>query len=203
MPKHSNGLSRAEKIIAFLYEYGKGKKEHIRFEDIVVGVFKKYPGEFHLKGYKEYPDSGDLVHKPLYDFKKKGYLTAANKVFSLTDRGLEYAKRLATGRTEESPNGDRLSRSASAEVGRIKHLEGFGLYREGNKEQLSENDFYNYYAVTVRTTRNAFFGRMETIKATVEELKRIPENELYAEIVKYHEYLNEKFAKLSDYFINQ
>jgi len=94
MKNNTNNLSRSEKILLFLYKFGKGKKTKVRFEDIVVGVFKKHPSDFHLKGYVKYPDSGDLIHKPLYDFKKKGYVNAENKIFSLTDRGAEFAEQL-------------------------------------------------------------------------------------------------------------
>ena len=203
MTKSTNGISRAEKIISFLYEYGKGKKIHIRFEDVVVGLFKKYPGDFHLKGYKEYPDSGDLVHKPLYDFKKKGYLIAANKVFTLTDRGLEYARRIIEGGSGEEKSGERLSRSATSEMDRIKRLEGFSLFSDGRIDQLSENDFYNYLAVSVRTDKNAFAGRMETVKAAIAELKAIPSDRLYSKIVEYHEYIMTKYGNLTDFFTGQ
>ncbi len=121
MKKDPNNLSRGEKILLFLYEYGNKGKARVRYEDIVVGVFKKYPTDFHLKGYKEYPDSGDLIHKPLYDFKKKGYVNAASKVFSLTDRGIEYAKQLG-GKGDAPTTGDRLSRSASTEIVRVNLL---------------------------------------------------------------------------------
>ena len=206
MSTNLNGLGRGEKIILFLYEYGKGKRARIRFEDIVVGLFKKYPADFHLKGYKDYPDSGDLVHKPLYDFKKKGYLTAANKVFSLTDRGMEFAKRLAgvSESKDVSMNGDhRLSRGLSSEINRIKSLEGFSLFLQGKENELSENDFYNYLAVTVRTPRNAFVGRMESIKSMLSELLKSPADPLYASIVKYHGYLIKKYESLVDFFEKQ
>ena len=116
-------LSRAEKILLFLYEHGKGAQVKVRYEDIVVGLFKKYPHDFQLKGYPEYPDSGDIIHKPLYDFKKRGYINAASKIFSLTDRGLEYAQELAgkkVGNADASEG--RLSRSTETEVSRVEAL---------------------------------------------------------------------------------
>ena len=96
MKNNINNLSRGEKILLFLYEFGGGGRAKIRYEDIVVGLFKKYPHDFQLKGHAEYPDSGDMIHKPLYDFKKKGYVNAENKIFSLTDRGVELARQLSS-----------------------------------------------------------------------------------------------------------
>lgn len=201
MKANTNNLSRAEKILVFLYEFGKGRTVKVRYEDIVVGVFKKYPQDFHLKGYKEYPDTGDLIHKPLYDFKKKGYVNAVSKVFSLTDRGIEYAKQLTIGKVDIVHSGDRLSRSASTEVVRIKSLEGFLLFMKGDSNQLSENDFYNYFGVTVRTPKNAFIGRFETMKALVSELKE-QDDQLYKSITEYHDFLVEKYKNIITFFTN-
>ena len=195
---HPNELSKNEKILLFLHEYGKGGKTRVRYEDIVVGLFKKYPQDFHLKGYTEYPDSGDLIHKPLYDFKKKGYINAVNKVFSLTERGVELAHQLEG---KDSPaSHDRLSRSTETEVSRVKTSEGFHLFAEGEKEKLSENDFYHYLGATARTQKNAFIGRLETMDAVVKELNGQNDNPLYAQVIAYHEYLTSKHADLITFF---
>lgn len=200
MNGHSANLSRAEKILLFLYEYGNGRAK-IRYEDIVVGLFKKHPHDFQLKGHPEYPDSGDLIHKPLYDFKKKGYLNAANKVFSLTDQGVEFAKQLSLrGEGDGKESKVRFSRSTDAEVSRIKSLEGFLLFVEGNKTDFSDNDFYNYLGVTVRTQKNAFIGRLENINAAMVELAKHKDNALYASILSYHAFLMENNQSIIEFF---
>src|SRR6185369_2234554 len=112
-----------------------------------------------LKGYPEYPDSGDMIHKPLYDAKKKGYLMAANKVFALTERGLEYAAQLGGEKgVLKSLSKDRLSRNAGIEIARIKAIEGFELFLRGESHKLTDNDLYDYLGVTVRTQKNAVLG---------------------------------------------
>ena len=183
-----------------MYECGHGRAK-VRYEDIVVGLFKKYPHDFHLKGYVEYPDSGDLIHKPLYIFKKKGYVNAANKIFSLTDRGVELAMQLAT--KEEQGTGetkDRLSRSAETEVNRIKGLEGFALFVSGNRTDFSDNDFYNYLGATVRTQKNAFIGRLETMDALTSELAKYGSDPLYSNVLEYHKFLMERSLPVIDFF---
>ncbi len=195
-----HNLSRGEKILLFLYEFGEGGRMKIRYEDIVVGLFKKYPHDFQLKGYVEYPDSGDLIHKPLYDFKKKGYVNAESKIFSLTDRGVELARQLSSKGKKTEDSKDRLSRSAETEVSRLKSLEGFSLFTEGKKENLSDNDFYSYLGVTVRTQKNSFIGRLETMNATIEELKRHSGDALYKNIVSYHDFLISRYENITDFF---
>ena len=202
MKADSSNLSRAEKILLFLYEYGNGGREKVRYEDIVAGLFRKYPHEFQLKGYPEYPDSGDLIHKPLYDFKKKGYVNAANKIFSLTERGVEFATQLS-GKGGGEAKTDRLSRSTETEVARVKSLEGFLLFAEGKADSLSDNDLYNYLGVTVRTPKNAFKGRLETMNAVLADLKTRPHDPTFAGIVAYHEFLIKKQADIIDYFTKE
>lgn len=200
MKNDIHNLSRGEKILLFLYEFGEGGRAKIRYEDIVVGLFKKYPHDFQLRGYTKYPDSGDLIHKPLYDFKKKGYVNAENKIFSLTDRGVELARQLSGKGKATKDSKDRLSRSTETEVSRVKSLEGFLLFVGGNKEHLSDNDFYNYLGVTVRTQKNSFIGRLETMNATIEELKRHSEDTLYKNIVSYHNFLISRYKNITDFF---
>lgn len=201
MNNQPNNLTRGEKILLFLYEFGKGKKVRVRYEDIVMGVFKKFPTDFHLKGYPEYPDSGDLIHKPLYDFKKKGYVNAESKVFSLTDRGIELAEQLSKKDNGSSGGArDRLSRSTETEFARVKESEGFALFVEGKKESLSDNDFYNYLGVTVRTQKNAFIGRLNTMEAVAGELKKRGDDPISSKIVAYHDYIMEKYKGIVDFF---
>lgn len=200
MKLEGNNLSRSEKILLYLFEFGEGGIKRVRYEDIVVGLFKKYPHEFQLKGFPEYPDSGDIVHKPLYDFKKKGYVNAVNKVFSLTERGLELAKQLSSqAETRGGNNNDRLSRSTEAEISRIKSSEGFGLFENGERERISDNDLYDYLGVTVRTKKNAFLGRLESINTAIAELKE-HDNELYKQMFPYHQFLLTKYNSVIEFF---
>ncbi len=200
MKNDAHDLSRAEKILLFLCEFGGGERVKIRYEDIVVGLFKKYPHDFQLKGYAEYPDSGDMVHKPLYDFKKKGYVNAENKIFSLTDRGMEFARQLEGKEKTTDSKKDRLSRSAGTEISRVKSLEGFSLFTSGRKEGLSDNDFYNYLGITVRTSKNAFIGRLQTMNALIEELRKYSQDVLYKSIINYHDFLISRYDSIINFF---
>ncbi len=183
-----------------MYKFSEGGRAKIQYEDIVAGLFKKYPHDFHLKGHPEYPDSGDLIHKPLYNFKKKGYVNASNKVFSLTERGVEFAQFLSSKNVSFGNLGDRLSRSAETEISRIKRSEGFSLFIKGRKEKLSDNDFYNYLGVTVRTPKNAFLGRLETINVIIKELEKQGKQNLYDAVISYHKFLISKHTDIIEFF---
>lgn len=163
-------LSKEQKVLLALYRLsGEGHKK-VRYEDVVVRVFKDYPGDFHLKGYPEYPDTGDAVHKPLYDYRKRGMVSANNKMFSLTPHGVAEAERLEgaeknRGGIAESRH--RLERDAQIEIERIKKLEGFRLFLEGRQDEIIDSDLFEYLGVSVRSARNDFIGRLETMKSAI------------------------------------
>ena len=91
-------LTRPQKILLTLYELSGGTNKQIRFEDIAVTAFRNFNADFQLKGYPEYPDTGDIIHKPLYsELKKNGYVLSGNKYFSLTPKGIAYAGKLRYG----------------------------------------------------------------------------------------------------------
>ena len=194
-------MSHAEKILVLLLKLSGGTKKKIKYEDIVVGLFKKFPEDFHLRGYNEYPDS-DIVNKRLYDVKKRGLLIASHRVFMLTESGLELAEKIKKGiGKEDIASANRFSRSAESEFVRIKSLEGFRLFLHGEEDKISENDFYNYLGVTVRTPKNAFLGRMNTIKDVMNEIKNKKDADpLTTQILKYHKFLFSRFQHLKDYF---
>ncbi len=198
----NTNLSRADKILLTVLEIGHGKKVNLKFEDIVVAVFKKFPEDFHLRGYLEYPDSGDLVHKPLYDFRKKGFLEANNKVFCLTDRGLSFAERLVNYTKGKNLKSDgRMSRFAEKEIARIESSEAFVLFLNGKKDQITDTDFYQYFGVSPRTSRNDFLGRLETVATAVEELSAQKNlSSARSQIKDYHKFLSDKFSSIIQHF---
>src|SRR5882762_9085351 len=135
--------SKEQKVLLALYRLWNDGRKKVRYEDIVVRVFRDYPGDFHLKGYPEFPDTGDAVHKPLYDYRKRGMVSASNKMFSLTSHGVAEAQRLQTvekGKPAQTEVRHRLERDAQIEVDRVKQLEGFKLFLAGKHDEIIDSD---------------------------------------------------------------
>lgn len=154
-----------------MYELSAGARKNLRFEDIAVAAFKKYTDDFHLRGYPEFPDSGDLVHKPLYDFRKSGLVEAGNKIFTLTLRGLSAAETLKNRlKGREIMKEGRLSGFAEREISRIESLESLRFYLNGEEDKILDTDFFAFLGVTVRTPKNDFIGRLDTVKNAVNEV---------------------------------
>lgn len=191
-------LSRADKLLLVMYELSAKTRKSLRFEDIVVAAFQKYPDDFHLRGYPEFPDSGDLVHKPLYDFRKEGLVEAGSKVFTLTTRGLLSAERLLE-RTKGKTimRSGRLSSFAEREILRIEDLEGLKFFLEGQTDNILDIDFFNYLGVTVRTLKNDFIGRLKTVEDAIGELEHAEgKTPLREKIPQFHQLMKEKFSNI-------
>lgn len=192
-------LSKEQKVLLALYRLCNEGRKKVRYEDIVVRTFKDYPSDFHLKGYPEYPDTGDAVHKPLYDYRKRGMVSASNKMFSLTAHGVAEAQRLLAiekGRPTPAEPRHRLERDAQIEVERIKQLEGFKLFLAGKREDIIDSDLFEYLGVSVRSTKNDFIGRLETMKSAIAAVSSsgLKEPVLVA-AREFHDFLMNRFAK--------
>ena len=119
-------LSRIEEILLTMYDLSVGTKNNLRFEDIVVSLFKKYPQDFHLRGYPEYPDS-ESVEKAIYsNLKRYGLINYGNKNFSLTNKGIITAKQLRKNIQGKKLRLEiRLPRYAEDEISRVKSSDAF------------------------------------------------------------------------------
>ncbi len=202
-------LTRAQKILLVLFRLSKGTKKQIRFEDIAVKAYKTFRAEFQLKGYPQYPDTGDIVHKPLYsDLKKKGYVLSGNKYFSLTPKGIEFAKNLInlsglSFSTNSTADKDfvKLTTDQAKEIERIRDSAAFGLFLSDKKEEIIDIDFYSYLGVTARTNKYDFIGRLSTVEDAIDATKN-KNATLYKEIYTCHSYLLNRFKSNLDYVKN-
>lgn len=201
-------LTRSLKILVTLYELSDGSGKQIRFEDIAVTAFRSFPADFQLKGYPQYPDTGDIIHKPLYsELKKHGYVLSGNKYFSLTPKGIAYAKQITGGDTDVSASVGKassyvkLTADQQKELARLKASTAVDLYMQGKKEQVLDIDFYSYLGVTVRTDKNTFLGRLSTVEDAIKATKS-KSDELYKKLRECNEYLLNHFKSNIEFVKN-
>lgn len=202
---HLGGLTRAQKILVSLYKVADGTNQQIRFEDIAVEAFRSFKSDFQLRGYPDFPETGDIIHKPLYsDLKKNGYVNSGNKYFSLTPKGIEYAKRLinSSGRTDGKGGKTKLTASQQKELERIMQTTAFQLYAQGKKEEILDIDFYSFLGVTVRTNKFDFLGRLSTVEDAIGSAKTQSDN-VYKILADCLKYLSEKFRENIEYVRNE
>lgn len=186
--------TRPEKIIVAMYKLSKGTTQPCRYEDIVVKAFELFPEDFQLRGYPSFPDSSD-VHKPLYGpLKKLGLVRAANKMFSLTEKGLTRAKefvRVING--NQSAKVERLTRDIVQEINRLKGTTAVRLFLASNGDKVLDTDFYAYLGATVRTERNDFLGRLHAVGEAVETAAKLDPQPIHLKLKELHSLLLAKF----------
>jgi len=202
MKKEKVKISRVDKILLTMYELSKGRKKNLKFEDIVVALFRKYKEDFHLRGYPQYPDS-EIVNKAIYShLRKDGLVRYGDKIFSLTDKGLAYSadlKKRLIGKKIITPT--KLSRFMDKEISRIRDLEGFKLFLEGKRERIIDTDFYSYIGVSVRTEKDEILGRLKIMEEIIKSIKnRQKDNLVFQKILEYHKFITKKFEDIIKYY---
>jgi len=193
-------LSRTDKILLTIYKLAKGKKQNILFEDIVVQLFKDFKNDFHLRGYRQYPDS-ENVNKAIYShLRRSGFVTYGNKIFTLTDKGIEYVKNLKIGLGDKNIlKKERFTNFIKNELNRIIKLQGYKLFINGKEEKIIDTDFYNYLGVSVKTPKDQILGRLKTLNDLCKELNKSKDID-NKNIIKFHNYLTSKFQDIINYY---
>jgi hypothetical protein len=187
-------ITKQDKIILVLSEISNLTKKNIKFEDIVVRLFKKFPKDFHLRGYDIYPDSGDAVKRALYTLRDRGFLYVNNMVFSLSEKGIDSGKKmLSHTKGSKIVQIDNLDRYILSEINRIKRLESFNMFLKGELENISMTDLFDYLGVSVRTNRMDFQAKLKSISEVVSKFGK--KDWIY----KFHNFITKKFKQDIDY----
>lgn len=186
--------TRPEKILIAMHALSKGTTDPCRYEDIVVKAFELYPTDFQLRGHPQYPDSSD-IHKPLYGpLKRQGLVKAANKMFSLTEKGLTKANLMTqTKDTSGANKGERITRDVAREIERLTTTNAWRLFVEGNKDKILDTDFYSYIGVTVRTERNSFLGRLHSVEDAIKIAVKVDPQPMHVKLEELCKFLFKKF----------
>jgi hypothetical protein len=191
--------SRPEKILIAMYALSKGKMTPCRYEDIVVRAFEMFQKDFQLRGYPKYPDSSD-IHKPLYGpLKSKGLVRSANKTFALTEKGISLTANLmgaVSGAKSAGSEKKRLTRDMEQEIARIRQSEACKLYLLGKQDSILDTDFYGYLGVSVRTGKNDFIGRLNSVAEAVDTYAEIDPKPESKGLLELHKFLVIKFSAL-------
>lgn len=182
--------SKPLKILSVMFELSDGASRPLQYEDIVVMAFKKYPEDFQLRGYPQYPDSSD-IHKPLYSMKRDGLVRSANKSFLLTPQGIEVAKRLVNG---PDSSRDRLTKPEEHEIARILKSQAFLLFTNGEPSRVLDTDFYDYLGVSVRTPKGEFQGRIASVEGAVAAHAAKRNDPVSAQLKTLHSWITTRFS---------
>jgi hypothetical protein len=187
-----NQLPKKFKLLLVIYAMLSKKQKVLKYEDIFVKAFKKYPSDFHLRGYPQFPDTGDSSQRPLYTLRREGFIQVHNKFITLTEKGITFVEKLKNTKPGPSKSSERFSRDITNEIERIKNTEAFQLFSIGQKEQIVDSDFFAYLGTTVRAERTDFRSRVRTIQDVIEAIKI---NDEYKVFIDLHNYLLGRFQE--------
>jgi len=183
------------KLLIVIFKMSLKQKKPLKYEDVYVKAFKKYPNDFQLRGYPDYPDT-ELMSKKIYDLRKNGFIQIHRKFITITEKGKSFVEGLMQSETKHLNKknlSQLLSRDIINQIDRIRNTDAFHLFIDNKKEQIVDTDFFSYLGTTVRTERTDFIARIKTVKDVIETIKTSPE---YKTIVELHNYLFEKFKDI-------
>ena len=91
-------LSKSDKALIAIYELEKYRKgtDKITVEDVAVRLWKKYPTEFSMKGYPQYPNVD--IQKYITKLLVNHLINGGVFNYVITAKGTERAKSLMSGK---------------------------------------------------------------------------------------------------------
>ena len=126
----------------------------VPYEDIVLQAWRDFPGEFSLRNHPEHPDASD-IHKRIYQtLRPKGFaVSLGNKVFRLTDLGLDNARELDSSLKTSAPPAPRarLARNEQAFLEQVLGSRAFSTWMSGESDRLIEHDARIFFQFSTGT----------------------------------------------------
>ncbi len=188
-------LSKKDKILYMITKMYNKNKNELRYEDILVSVYKAFPKDFQLRFYAEYPDT-DTIRRTLYQLIPEGYIRISKRNCALTKEGKIRGDELIRFIDGDDIEVDgRRDLNYGAEIKRLLKLEGYNMYLLGKKEKIIDQDFYEFYKTSVRTKNLELLGKMRQVNVvitrfTAENVKNS------TKLKEYSSFLQKKFSEL-------
>jgi len=182
-------------ILLSIYKLSEREMSPQKYEDIIVHTYKLFPKEFQLPGYAQYPDT-ESISKKIYDIlRPKGFVSVAKRQFMITKTGLEYAKALEEQGPLSVRSKNQLPASYVSELERIVELPGYILFSGNEAEKLIDQDYYDFYKISVRSNLRDVSGMQKMISDVIEAAK---ENGsiVVGQIVEYKKVLDNTFKEI-------
>jgi len=188
-------ITKKDKILYTIIKMYNDKSLLLRYEDILVKVFKSFPEDFQIRFYPEFPDT-DSIRRALYQLIPEGYIRISNRNCALTkegiDKGLEIIKYIDGNDIQID---GRRDLNYNSEIKRLLALQGFNMFSSGHSDKIIDQDFYEFYRVSVRTRKLEIIGKINQTSLVIK--RYFEDNKVVAEkINEYSLYLQQKFSEL-------
>ena|SRR5579863_4577741 len=196
----SQTLSQPEMLLVAFCHVSGGTTNKVPYEELVLQAWRDFPEAFSLRNHPEFPDASD-IHKKLYQELKSAGLVIplGNKVFRLTDKGLERAA-ILTATLEGAPvaQGHEKVRLARSEKNFMEHAlrsRAFATWSAGHQEDLVDYDARMFFQFSTGTPIQERKRRVEFAKEAIQKACRVGAAGA-PDLERLTEFLVEKFDKL-------
>ncbi len=188
-------LTKKDKILYTIVKMYNDGDNLLRYEDILVKVFKSFPEDFQIRFYPQFPDT-DTIRRALYQLIPEGYIRISNRNCALTNDGKARGNKII-----KSLDGDtiqiegRRDLNYNIEIKRLLRSEGFNMYLTGKMDKIIDQDFYEFYRSSVRTRNLELLGKIKQINEVINRYST--ENTLQAKnLLAYSSFLLTKFKSI-------
>ena len=161
-------LSKSDKALIAIYELEKQRKGtyKITVEDVAVELWKKYPTEFSMKGYPQYPNVD--IQKYITKLLANHLIDGGVFNYIITAKGAEYAKSLLMEKvTSKAQITNEIRRDIKIEIERILNSKVFTYYSTTHKPKFVESDLFDFMGTSSRSlmthNQSIFLSKYNTI----------------------------------------
>ena len=161
-------LSKSNKALIAIYELEQERNEmdKITVEDVAVRLWKKYPTEFSMKGYSQYPNVD--IQKYITKLLSNHLINGGVFNYTITAKGTEYVKSLLSEKiVAKTEITNEVRRDIKIEIERILNSKAFIYYISTKKPKFVESDLFDFMGTSSRSlmthNQSIFISKYNTI----------------------------------------
>jgi hypothetical protein len=177
-----NPLSKTDKLLVAAAALASDGNSEFTAEDLIVRAHTLFPGDFSLKGYREYPNSNAVltqvmgIKAPLI---VRGWVEkTGTKRYRITPKGLHDL----SDRTGDQANSTTateafvsIERKQDESIGRLLTSTAFELFKKGRADEITFHHFCRFVGLSARDKWQRIAGRLKEVEHLIDEARQIGE----------------------------
>jgi hypothetical protein len=173
-------LTKAEKLLVAAARIDATHHSEFTAEDLVVEAFKRFPNDFSLKGYPEYPDNNSVLTMLMGKEARliaSGWLSkTGTKKYRITPKGVHDAAERIPDSSERQVQTVRNSRKMEEGLARLFQSEAFESASKDSGSEITFHQFCRFIGLAAPDTWQKVQGKLEEVKHLVEQARELGES---------------------------
>lgn len=196
-------ISKSDKILFIINFLTEKRKDIITVEDIAVTAWKKWPDEFCMRGYPNFPNVD--IQKFITRLLENALIVGGVQNYKITEKGRQYVSEKFQNNIKKSKHPNpilQVPRHVKFELARIMSTEVFKLYMKGKNDEFLESDFFEFMGTSPRSVttkdRNIFQIRYNSLVKEVLPFCQKNKNldARYPQILELWKILSKNYVKI-------